>query len=217
MRVGIYQRFSEIHHLSVLIVRITVVLSGLVAIILWIFLPVIYPIWTNRQLPLQNSLFVVLLFQGVLAAGWTATAWPVLASNQPKRLAYVSLFNALITIGLSLFAVSKFGVLGVALATLTGDLIFGLVFFPIIAAQQTKFPVKVYYLAIISPLGILIVSAALMWLLISNISYPLSLVIGLSTYFIFLFPVIWLSIGKKDLNWLAAHFRTLFAESSIET
>lgn len=210
------QRNPEIFHLSVLIVKITVVLSGLLAIVLWIFLPVIYPIWTNRQLPLQNSLFVVLLFQGVLAAGWTATAWPVLASNQPKRLAYASLLNALITIGLSFLAVTKYGVLGVALATLAGDLIFGLVSFPIIAAQQIKFPVKDYYLAIIYPLLILIFLAALMWLLISNISYPSNLVVGLLTFLIFLFPVIWFSIGKKDLGWLVANFQNLFAKSSIE-
>lgn len=208
-------RMRELIHLSILSVKVMVLLTGIFAILLWIFLPIIYPVWTNNQLPLQMSLFAIMLFQGVLAAGWMTTGWPILASNQHKFLAYAALGNAVLTILLSLFAVQKYGVIGVAMATLIGDIVFGLFLFPIVSANRLKIQSRSYFYAILSPVIFLLVLALILLFFRVAFSYPYNLILGLCIFTILIFPTIYFAIGKRDLYWLVNNFRNVIRSEPV--
>jgi O-antigen/teichoic acid export membrane protein len=127
---------AELGHVALLAIRVVVVVSGLGALTMWVLLPFIYPVWTGRQLQLQPSLFAVFLVQGVLAAGWLTCGWSLLAANQHRGLARWSLANAVVTIVLSVLLAPRYGVLGVAVATLSGDVFCGLAVYPKLAGRM---------------------------------------------------------------------------------
>lgn len=126
-------RREELREVVLSAIRIIMLISGLAALTVWVLLPFIYPFWTGKQLQLQPVLFAVLLLQGVLAAGWFTSGWSLLAANQHRMPARWSLANAVVTIALSVWLASRYGVLGVALATLLGDVLCGLVVYPKLA------------------------------------------------------------------------------------
>lgn len=127
------ERREELRQVALLAIRIIMLISGLAALTMWVLLPFIYPFWTGKQLQLQPVLFAVFLSQGVLAAGWSTSTWSLLAANQHRMLARWSLANAVVTIALAVSLAPRYGVLGVALATLLGDVLCGLVVYPKLA------------------------------------------------------------------------------------
>lgn len=130
------QRTEELRTVTFSAIRLVMFLSGLAALVLWAVLPFIYPLWTGRQLELRPALLIVMLMQGVLAAGWFTSGWALLAANKHRVPARWSLANAILTIVLALAAAPRYGVLGVAVATLTGDVVCGLLAYPRVAGRM---------------------------------------------------------------------------------
>jgi O-antigen/teichoic acid export membrane protein len=141
-------RHKEMQSVALLAPRIILMLSGLAAIFLWLLLPWIYPLWTGKHLQLQPLLFTVFLIQVVLYAGWYTTGWSLLAANQHYLLAIASLANALLTIVLALVLAPRFGAVGVAIASLLGDVVCGLFVFPFLASRFLKVKAKQLYWSI---------------------------------------------------------------------
>ena len=110
--------------MALLTVRAVVLLSAAAALALWM-LPGIYSFWTARKLGLQPGLTALFLTQGVLAAGWNTAGWVLLASNEHRTLAWWAVANATLTVVLATVLAPRHGVLGVAAATLLGDLACG--------------------------------------------------------------------------------------------
>ena len=142
-------RREELRKVMLSAVRIIMLTSGLAALMMWVLLPFIYPFWTGKQLQLQPILFAVFLFQGVLAAGWSTSGWSLLAANQHRMPARWSLANAVVTIALSVWLAPRYGVLGVGLATLLGDVLCGLAAYPKLTAGMLELSVWRVYKAML--------------------------------------------------------------------
>ena len=143
---------EELKKVLLLVVKVVVLLSGITAIALVWIIPIIYPIWTGNRLDLNSNLLLILLVQGVLASGWNASCWSLLASNKHKPLAAWALLNAILTIPLSVIGAIHFGVVGVATATLTGDILCGLLVYPALGAKALDMPIRKMYLTITRPI-----------------------------------------------------------------
>ena len=126
-------RREELRKVVLTAIKIIVLISGLAALTMWVFVPFIYPLWTGKQLQLHPLLFAVFLLQGVLAAGWFTSGWSLLAANQHRMPARWSFANAFVTIALSVWLAPRYGVIGVALATLLGDVLCGFLVYPKLA------------------------------------------------------------------------------------
>lgn len=123
-------RYEKLQKVLLTAIKIVMLVSGLAALAMWVLLPFVYPLWTGKQLQLSPSLFAIFLLQGVLAAGWATSSWGLLATNHHKMPARWSFGNATVTIVLSFLLAPKYGVFGVALATLLGDVLCGLAVYP---------------------------------------------------------------------------------------
>lgn len=153
---------ADLCRTTFLAIRTVLLVTGAVAILIWISAPLIYPVWTGQRLQVQPVLLGLLLAQGVLAAGWTTSSWSLLATNHHRPLAFWSLANAAITLGLAAWLGQKHGAVGVALASLGGDLICGFPVFPFLASSFLR------------------VSAARVWLQIGSAALALLPIAGIS-------------------------------------
>lgn len=140
-------RREELRKVVLLAISIIMLISGLAALMMWILLPFIYPFWTGKQLQLQPVLFAVFLLQGFLLAGWSTSGWSLLAANQHRMPARWSLANAVVTITLAVLLAPRYGVLGVALATVLGDVLCGLAVYPKLAGGMLGLSVLRVYKA----------------------------------------------------------------------
>lgn len=132
------KRFSDLPRTTFIAIKTVLLVTGSVAILLWLSAPLIYPVWTGKQLQVQPLLLGLLLVQGVLAAGWTTSTWSLLATNHHRAIAFWSLANAAITVGMAAWLAGKQGAVGVALAGLVGDLVCGIAVFPALASSFLK-------------------------------------------------------------------------------
>jgi O-antigen/teichoic acid export membrane protein len=130
--------------------------SATASIGLWFILPMIYPLWTGKSLILNPTLLAVLLIQAVLAAGWSTSGWALLASNQHRNLACWAFVNGLLTIALSALFAPRYGVIGVAVASLIGDIACGLAVYPILASRLLGIPKLRMYETILLPVAALL-------------------------------------------------------------
>jgi O-antigen/teichoic acid export membrane protein len=138
-------RLPEMGEVSFTLIRLLVFATGLVAIGIWVFAPFIFPAWTRGRLQLNQCLLAVLLIQGVLASGWSTSSWSLLATNHHREVALCSVANAALTLGLAVWLSAKYGIVGAAVANLTGDVVCGLTTFPLLVARFFKTPVARIY------------------------------------------------------------------------
>jgi O-antigen/teichoic acid export membrane protein len=173
-------RRDSLARLALVMVRVVMVTSGLLALAMFVAMPIVYPAWTGRALPYQSTLLLVLLTQAFLAAGWATSAWAPLAGNRHQAIAYWSIANAALTILLVLVLSPALGPTGAALGTLGADLAFGLLVFPFIAARFLDVPIGKVARSIMWPALLIGVPASL-----SSLAYrmftgtPLLLSLGL--------------------------------------
>jgi O-antigen/teichoic acid export membrane protein len=198
---------EKLRRLSLLTIRTVVFLSGAAALFLWLFFPLIYPLWTGRHLEIQPALMLLLLCQAVLAAGWNTAGWSLLAANRHRGLALFSLANALLTILLAVVLAPRFGILGVAGASLAGDLVFGLSFYPALLARFLKIPITTVFRTIWQPaLALVIPGAFLVWG--ASLLPSWQVFLAAATAAILLgYPVAMLAIGRDELIWLIGHLK----------
>jgi len=139
------QRVSEFRSLSFVIMKMTILLTGGLALLLWFLVPTLYPIWTGKELTLEPTFFALLLIQGMLAAGWSTSSWCLLAANHHQTIALWSIANSVITIVAASLLIGGYGVVGVGLAILLADVFFGLMIFPWLSSSMLDVhPIKVY-------------------------------------------------------------------------
>lgn len=148
-------RFSEVQNVTILAIKVLVLATGTLAAVIWLIAPLIYPHWTGKQLNIDSILLFVLLFQGVLSAAWTTAAWGLLATNRFRPMAGWYLANAVVTMGLALWWVKDHGLVGVAFASLIGDVACGLIVFPALAASFLKIPRLKLFSAMLAAVGAL--------------------------------------------------------------
>lgn len=139
---------GDLARVSVLSVKLISWFAALAACGLWLVLPIVYPLWTGNQLTVDAALLALLLLQAVLLAGWGTTSWVLMASNQHRRLMWWALGNAVLTLALAILVAPRWGAVGVAAATLTGDVLCGLLVYPRLAAQHLQIQPKTLYLPI---------------------------------------------------------------------
>ncbi|MBZ5558468.1 MAG: lipopolysaccharide biosynthesis protein [Acidobacteriia bacterium] len=145
-------REHDLRRAALLSVKVVTLLSGTLAAVVWFFLPWVYPLWTGRHLNLVSALMGVLLLQAALAAGWSTAGWPLLASNRHHRLAYCAALNAGLTVVLAVILAPRFGAVGVAVASLVGDVVFGAFVYPWLAARSLGHALATGYQALLRPL-----------------------------------------------------------------
>lgn len=139
------QRRSHLTHTCFITIRGVLFATGMVAILLWLLAPLAYPAWTGRQLQLHSVLLALLLSQGVLAGGWKTASWGLLATNHHRPIAAWTFVNSVFSIGLAVLLGREYGVIGVALAVLVGDMLFGLVIFPIKTSRFLQIsPIRIF-------------------------------------------------------------------------
>jgi len=148
---GGQERLDRLREISLLVVQLIVFVSSLAALGLWVWLPVIYKIWTSNELELRPALLALFLVQVVLFAGWSSTAWPLLAINKHKELATWDIVNAVFTILLSLVLVIPLDIYGVAIATFLGDILCGLLVYPRLTARHLGLPASAVFRAVLDP------------------------------------------------------------------
>ena len=193
---------DRLRRLSLLTVRIVVLFSGVAALFGWLCFPAVYSLWTGRHLDFQPALLILLLVQGVLAAGWNTTGWPLLATNRHRPMALASLGNALLTVALAAGLAPRYGVLGVAAASLAGDVIFGAAVYPGLLSHFLGIPVRAVYQAMVFPLASLAIPGLiLIWSATYLGGWRLMLLVGLVAL-LFAYPALLLALGKGDVQWL---------------
>jgi O-antigen/teichoic acid export membrane protein len=191
---------KKLQRLAILSLKIVLLTSGLAAVFLYISLPVIYPIWTGRQLQLQPGLFGILLVQLALFAGWSTTSWSMLAANKQRLPAVWSVANAAVTIGLSLILAPGFGLIGVAVATLTGDILCGLLVFPVLSADFLKLSSWYFYVQFLLVLLVLAPLLLAAILILPGLPTWLVLTICFGMFLAWVVPGLYFSLGKPGLN-----------------
>lgn len=139
------RRFADLERATVTSIKMLMVGVGFLTLLLWISAPFVYPIWTRDRLPLRMDLLVVFLTQGVLASGWSTSTWSLLATNHHRGLTAWYLANAAVTLAFAAWLSNMYGVVGVAVAGLIGDLLCGLFVYPRLASAFLMLsPVRFY-------------------------------------------------------------------------
>jgi O-antigen/teichoic acid export membrane protein len=192
-------RKSDMSYLTFLALRATVCLTGTIALLIWVSAPVLFSRWTAGRLLLDPVLLLILLLQAVLSAAWSVTAWPVLTTNHHRGVSSWTLVNAVVSISLAAILARPYGHRGVAIASLTGDVLCGLIVFPTISARFLGVSVRTVIghmsasAAGLLPLGLLAVIARRLWE-----GWPAVLAFSLSGLVIS-YPTLLLAIGKSNL------------------
>jgi O-antigen/teichoic acid export membrane protein len=195
---------------GLLAVRVVVYLNVMAAVALWAVLPEVYSVWTARELPLQPALAALFLVQGILVAGWSTAAWALLASNEHRSLAWWAVANVGVTLALAALFAPRYGVMGVAAATLIGDLACGAAVYPRKAARHLDVPPSKVYRAIFRPVLAAVPAGALV-LLCSSLPAPLTMrVLAMTFVLIALFyPSARLAFGREDWGMVTGRIRNL--------
>ena len=129
------KRFIELSRITFITIRSILVSTVVIALLLWLTAPSIFPLWTGQRIQMEPILLGLLLGQGVLVAAWTPSCWGLMATNHHGPLALFSLANAALTIGAAAWLARSYGAVGAALGSLVGDLVFGFVVFPVLASS----------------------------------------------------------------------------------
>jgi O-antigen/teichoic acid export membrane protein len=199
------QRSEDLLHIVLLSVKAISLLCSIAGVMLWVVLPVIYPIWTDNQLPLDPLLFGIILFQTVLLAGWTSCGWILMASNRHRQMAGWALGNAAITLSLALYLTPRFSAIGVAVATLLGDVLCGLLVYPRLSAQELKVSSWLIYKSIFLPM-FLTFSFGLIILSLVNFLQPLLAIIVACTLLpVAVFLMLKLIFTQQEIAWLRSN------------
>lgn len=128
-------RIDDLSRATIVGIRVVLITTGTAAVLLWLLSPLTYGVWTSGRIGLEPTLLAFLLVQGVLSSGWATSTWSLLAANRHRSTALWSLTNAAVTVLLAGLIVAQYGAIGVALASLVGDIVCGLVVFPFLASS----------------------------------------------------------------------------------
>jgi O-antigen/teichoic acid export membrane protein len=159
-------RVADLRRIAVLAIRVVTFSAAAAAVVLYVLGPRVYALWTHKELRLDRELLLILVCQGVLAAFWSTSGWSLLAANRHRPLALWSLANGVITVAAAALFVLPWGMRGVALATLGGDVLCGAIVVPVLASNELRLPAsKLYASALgaavaVAPLGLIAIAAS---------------------------------------------------------
>lgn len=198
------KRHNDMERVIVTTTGLMLFSSGLGAIALYIFFPAIYPLWTGRTLAIQMPLFSLLLLQGVLMSGWVSASWSLMACNQHRTLAFLTLMNAIVTIISAVLLIAHMGTFGAVLASLIGDVTCGLLVTPWLTSRRLQisgwriYRTNIVTLIVLVPFGI-----AAVWLS-TFLAAPLAL-LGFSLLAIGLsYPALIFILGGNEVRILTS-------------
>jgi O-antigen/teichoic acid export membrane protein len=209
-------RRADIERLIVMSTGLAMMCSGAVAAALYIFFPHVYPLWTGRKLDVDMPLLTVLLLQGVLAAGWFTASWGLMAANQHRQLAIWTLLNALVTIVAAVLFVGRWGAVGVAFASLLGDIACSLWVIPWLAARFMQISVRRIYMTMLFAMVASILLAVLAVVLSTRFAGWLSLLIFALAVLGLSYPALMFVLGRQEAEYLVGRARR-FIQSLIRT
>mgnify|MGYP003376765182 CR=1 FL=1 len=127
----------------------------------------------------------------------------MLAANQHRHLAMWALANAILTVVLAIIFAPRWGVIGVALATLMGDVVCGAFVYPRLSARFLQVPVRDIIRAIARPLLVVVAVGVPIAIFAGQFGNPIAgLGAGLVLGILGLYPTLWLALGRNDFEWL---------------
>jgi O-antigen/teichoic acid export membrane protein len=129
-------RRDDLGRVTIFMVRVITLATAVGTVVLVLVLPLAFPSWTARRLTFDPVLTAAMCLQAVLAASWGTATWPLLAANRVRALAVVHAANAVATVVLGVVMAKSLGMRGVALASLIGDIAFGVVAVPLMLARS---------------------------------------------------------------------------------
>lgn len=211
------QRLGELRRMSLVATKINILVTGAIALLLWLLVPMLYPLWTGKELALQPAFFALLLIQGVLAAGWSTSSWCLQAANRHQTVAFWAVVNAIVTIVAAGLLVGGYGVVGIGLATLFADLVFGLMIFPRLASVMlTVRPAAVYWEMARAVAPILVFFAIARVVVRDVATWPAALVVS-ALFVMFAYPIGCLVLGRKAMREILGFIKGLtIARSNTE-
>jgi O-antigen/teichoic acid export membrane protein len=112
-------------------------LVGSVLLVALPFLPLIYPVWTNKKLTLDAWTVGFLVVRMMFWSVWNASSTVLLATNRHRRVALILLGEALLTGVLAVVLVPRLGIKGAALAALISDVSISAWLIPRLALRET--------------------------------------------------------------------------------
>ncbi len=161
------KRYANLSRITFLNIKVVMVSTAFVAIALWLCAPLIYPVWTGKQLEVNGILLSLLLVHGIVFAGSSTLTWSMLAANHHRSITIWSLINAGTGIVLSLWLVKSYAAVGVAAAILTSDLLVFLFIFPVLISAFLKVSYRIVYTHLFQS-ALLIIVMVTAGLLMSN-------------------------------------------------
>ena len=202
-------RIAELQRVMLFSVRLMSLISLGMAIGIYVWIPTIYPLWTDNTLDLMSGLLLIMLGQMVLRAGWQTAGWGNLAANAHRGVASAQFVNAILTVLLALLFLPIYGLVGVALASLLGDIACSLTMYPFFASRLTKVSsVRIYGAMLrswLAAIPLIVVIAISRTLFDDDVSWRFAAtLIG----FVFLYPTFLLSLGSRETH------RVLYAVAS---
>lgn len=109
------------------IFRVTMILTVLFAFVGVTFLMFkgmwFYEIWTKKVLNPPPLMFNILVLGLLFNAGWFASSYVYQAFNEPKKVAFLGLFSASLSVLCSYLLSKEFGLVGIAIGSLVIDVI----------------------------------------------------------------------------------------------
>lgn len=201
------KQHAKIERLVITLTGLLVLTTGVAAIGGYVFFPRIYPIWTGKELDVQMSLFGLLLIQSLLATGWLAAQWSLMGTNQHKWLAIWTVLNGLVTIVGAALLVSRWGVLGVGLAGLIGDVTCSLIVLPVLVSKSLQISARRIYRTILLALLVLAPFAVGTSILADRLSDWLAIIVLGVTVIALGYPTLVLVLGYRETNELIDRLR----------
>jgi O-antigen/teichoic acid export membrane protein len=201
------QRHEDLVRVVLLSVKIVSLLSSIAGVGLWILLPIVYPLWTNGQLHFDPLLFAVILVQTVLFAEWMSCGWVLMASNQHRSLAGWALGNAVITLSLAVLLAPRFNILGVAVATLLGDIVCGLLIYPRLAAHVLNISANRLYGSMLLPMFVTLISGLVILKLVASLSPVIAILVSGILLAGTLGLAVQLVFTPDEMKWLRSNLR----------
>jgi O-antigen/teichoic acid export membrane protein len=190
-------RRQDLTRLALETVRLVMTASGVLSVLLFMIMPMIYPWWTGKHLSMNSTLLIVLLAQAVLAAGWSTSAWAPLAGNKHRAIALWSMANAALTVAGTLALAPHLGALGAAIATIGADVLCGLAVYPVLAARFLEVPGRAVAKAFLAPVLMTLVPSLLLAAAYTRLEGSAMLVAMCAVLLAWLFPA-WL-LAQRSL------------------
>ena len=124
------------------------------------FLPLIYPVWTDKKLTLDVWTLGFLVVRMMFWSIWNASSTVLLATNRHRGVALILLGEALLTGALAVILVPRLGIKGAALAALIADVAISAWLIPRLALQEIGDSVNGFLATIASAMAAVVIPVA---------------------------------------------------------